>query len=315
MRIVLLCIAIGLLSGGCRNRMDPSVDLLESELRWMEDQLYLLDDQLQEKCAQLASSNRENLALRQELGQTASQGSSAGRSMSPSTSAGRRDGIQRTSPPVMPKKLPGQRPATPHIAPSVEPEQPPQIPSADELVPPNIELGSPVEPSATNQHRSEPLPHRHASFLQELTRLQPTALPAPPDDSRVRRIVMNRRLTGGYDFDGRSGHEGLYLVVEPQNEKGEYVAVSAPLTVMVLDPMRTDMSSRVARWNFSAVETASHMRRSLVGKGIHLQLPWPHQPPTREKLEVLAKYETPDGRELEARQLIHVHTLTQSPAH
>ncbi len=37
---------------GCRYH-DPSIDLLESELRWMEDQLYLLEDEVQTKAREL----------------------------------------------------------------------------------------------------------------------------------------------------------------------------------------------------------------------------------------------------------------------
>ncbi|MDA1177799.1 MAG: hypothetical protein O2931_03280, partial [Planctomycetota bacterium] len=320
MRIVLLGIAIGLLCGGCRSRMDPSIDLLESELRWMEDQLYLLDDQLQEKCAQLASSHRENLTLRQELGRTSSQRNSAGLAQSPTTprssSPGRQNENQRAKPPFMPKKLPEQRSPAPNIVPhqnQEEPQEPDQIPAEDELMPPNIELGSPVDPSATNQHESEPLPHRQASFLHELPRLPETPVAATSDDVRVERIILNRRLTGGYDFDEQAGHEGLYLVVEPQDDQGAYLPNPAPLEVTVLDPKRTDTSSRVARWDFTAAETAAHMRQSLVGKGIHLQLPWPHQPPTHEELEVLATYHTTDGRALEAKQVIRVRILTSMP--
>lgn len=42
------------LACGCRTP-DPSVDLLEGELRWMEDQLYMLEDELEKKCDELAS--------------------------------------------------------------------------------------------------------------------------------------------------------------------------------------------------------------------------------------------------------------------
>ncbi|HEY6565744.1 MAG TPA: hypothetical protein VIY86_14745, partial [Pirellulaceae bacterium] len=39
---------------GCRYR-DPSIDLLEGELRWMEDQVYMLEDELDRKCRELAA--------------------------------------------------------------------------------------------------------------------------------------------------------------------------------------------------------------------------------------------------------------------
>lgn len=46
---------------------DPTVELLESELRWMEDNLYQLDAQLEASKRQLDSTRRENAALRLEL--------------------------------------------------------------------------------------------------------------------------------------------------------------------------------------------------------------------------------------------------------
>ena len=48
----LLCLSLGSLLVGCRYR-DPSIDILEGELRWMEDQLYFLEDELARTCADL----------------------------------------------------------------------------------------------------------------------------------------------------------------------------------------------------------------------------------------------------------------------
>ncbi len=44
-------------AAGCRYR-DPSVELLEGELRWMEDQVYMLEDELEHKCSQLDSCHQ-----------------------------------------------------------------------------------------------------------------------------------------------------------------------------------------------------------------------------------------------------------------
>ena len=61
----LLLIAV-ITFAGCQTT-DPSVELLESELRWMEDQLYSLDRQLDRTCMQLASAKNSNRALQREL--------------------------------------------------------------------------------------------------------------------------------------------------------------------------------------------------------------------------------------------------------
>jgi len=45
--IVLLLVA----GSGCKSQPNPSIELLESELRWMEDQLYAMDYELSQRCA------------------------------------------------------------------------------------------------------------------------------------------------------------------------------------------------------------------------------------------------------------------------
>ena len=63
-----------LVSAGCGNftgrivaQPDPTIELLESELRWMEENLYHMDDQLDRCLDQLDSARRNNAVLRTEL--------------------------------------------------------------------------------------------------------------------------------------------------------------------------------------------------------------------------------------------------------
>ena len=44
-RHALIAIALFLVASGCRGT-DSSIELLESELRWMEDQIYTMDREL-----------------------------------------------------------------------------------------------------------------------------------------------------------------------------------------------------------------------------------------------------------------------------
>ena len=65
-------VALLLVAGsGCKSQPNPSIELLESELRWMEDQLYAMDYELAERCAQLDSCRRDNSSLRHQVEQGA----------------------------------------------------------------------------------------------------------------------------------------------------------------------------------------------------------------------------------------------------
>ena len=58
--------AVLIAAGGCKS--DISQQLLERELRMQEDQIYLLQDELQEKCSRLDRVARENSSLKKQLG-------------------------------------------------------------------------------------------------------------------------------------------------------------------------------------------------------------------------------------------------------
>lgn len=81
--------AICLLAVGCQ-ALDPSVELLESELRWMEDQLYMMDRQLDKCCQQLQKAQLQNQALQKQLDEKQSPASS-------STSAGSKGGKPKSN--------------------------------------------------------------------------------------------------------------------------------------------------------------------------------------------------------------------------
>jgi len=306
MRTGLLCITTAVLLVGCRSRMDPSVDLLESELRWLEDQVYLLDDQLQQTCAQLASCRRENETLRQTLEQGSTTPAISNSYADPNATG--KKGASSPPQPVPRGKNNAPPPTIPRRVNPKSTEEPPSQPSIDELQPPNVELGEPgPPPAALNGEGGLNRFGASSDITHFLTRTQRQtdgeAMPEMiPTDLHVDRIVLNRQLTGGYDFDDRPGEEGLFVVIEPQNRQGEYIPVAGPLTLWVTDPSDSSHhAAKVAQWTFSSVETGQTLRRSVVGRGIHLQLPWPGKLPDRPQLTVHASYETSDGRRLDAQ--------------
>lgn len=279
-----LLLTLVLCSGtiGCRGT-DASIELLESELRWMEDQLYLMDQELSVAHAKLHSSQRYNQSLKHEI-ESLRQGSRGGTSSEAGTQPPRFD----------------------------------EPPNEMDLTVPEIDLGTDVdtlngegEDSTNGAPRIDNSGEPPDSNLDELDELDNTTRSRK---GIVDRIVLNSRLTGGYDFDGRPGDEGLLLVIEPQDKSGRYVALPGELTIAVYDPTKHGEEARVAQWEYSAEESTELLRETLLGKGFHLQLPWPNDLPDQSQLTVSTTYCTEQGERLRIRRTIQIDTGNDSVA-
>lgn len=160
------------------------------------------------------------------------------------------------------------------------------------LRPPTIEGLDPLMPESDTPTPAE---NPGANLLPEPDTIAPAG--------EVHELVVNKLLTGGLDTDGRKGDEGVMVVVEPRDAEGHLVSGSGTLSLMVLDPAT---SEPVARWDFTSEETARAWRKSLLGKGLHFELPWPNDPPEVGELTVYVRLVTPDGRKLLASTDIEI---------
>lgn len=290
---------------GCRTP-DPAVALLESELRWMEDNLYTLDDQLDRCCEQLQSAQRNNVALRAQLATTYRQQGSMKPGDSPSGNSQGSTGSASDGGPfdeelgedddllrglTAPEVEYGDADAAPNVKGEAEEE----LPEGVEMqgVPDEDEIRKAVPDSG------EPL-------------TDPFEDAANAKADQVTRIQLNRQLTGGYDFDGQPGNEGVIVVLEPQNARKKYLAQTGEVTVEVRNPSKPGPAGQVAKWRFDAVEITGRMQETLLGRGIHLKLPWPNGFPDAEKLKLVVGFDTQEGRHLVAEKDIRVK-LPESP--
>jgi hypothetical protein len=148
-------------------------------------------------------------------------------------------------------------------------------------------------------------------------RAPPANLPAPPAkpieqsepepvDPKVTHIFLNPLLTGGDDFDRQPGDDGLSILLEPRNKADKYVPAAGAVSVVVLDPSKQGDAARVARWDFDLATTKQKLQRVAPARGIHLQMPWPAKAPASNKLQLFVRYETADGRKLQAEREIFV---------
>jgi hypothetical protein len=282
-----LLLMAGLLTAtGCRS--DPNIALLEAELRWMEDQYYGLENQYNRKCQELHSCRLANQAL-QQSGARTRQPASQPRSGEP-TPAERPPSSRRRN---------GETPLPP-VEPMIE-GVPPVGGSSDGSgdLPVNSDLEDEPLPRPLQLH--EPLPPGNSRAPGEFRSVawpDAPATSAPVHDAEVLRIVLNRQLTGGYDRDGVPGDDGILVVIEPQNRAGQFVPVAGPVSLTLTDPRAHDSSELIAAWRLTEEQAAVKLRRSLLGRGLHLELPWPDAPPTTNMLKLTVNFTTVDGRKL-----------------
>ena len=290
-----VAILLGSLAAGCMYR-DPSVDLLEGELRWMEDQVFMLEDELNKKCAELAACQNHDAtdvptpAEPQDQDYDVVFGDNDTEIITPPIEIPEDE--YEASPPAV--DLPAvDLPAD--DTPSVDGEslyEPIDVPQTNstgddsgyEIIEPAIELPPAVEDMAPTQTETPPagsiesespsslppstLPPALENGQEGELELQSYFQTAPPStvgDAHVTHIVLRGEVTDGYDFDERPTDPGLLVVLEPRNAAGDYVALAGPVSIVVLDGEVAGDEARVARWDFDAAAARRFIRRSTRG--------------------------------------------------
>ncbi len=250
-RIALFVLA-GLSLAGCHSGVNQQ--LLERKLRRQEDQIYALEDELDDYETQLESAQFENASLKKQL------------------STGDRGALDSPSAPII------DMPGAPRRSESRGTPSSPRG-QAPPLVEPGIEIdpGEEFDPST---------PASGAAGSKRVT------------DYNVFRIVLNKQLTGGVNHNGRGGDKGILVVFEPRNKGGQLLDVPGDISIAVLDAQMQGPQSRIARWDFTAAEAQKFFGKTALGRGYHIELPWPGEPPVNRKLHLFVRYVAPDGRKL-----------------
>lgn len=271
--LLLICLVLA----GCRTQphVNAHIESVNAEYRELEDYVYCLED--------------ENSRLQKEIEAVRRGAVAPGAAGSSSSGGGSTSGgIFR------------RRPAG-----GAEELSPPRIESNPSIDVPSIDIpsgGTPMPPPASRSELQRPSAEPVLATLPA----EAAAIPAQPTDTKVTHLFLNPLLTGGADFDGQPGDEGLSVVLEPRNSQDEYVSQAGAISVVVLDPTRQGDAARVARWDFDQSAVRQMLAASSPARGLKLELPWPAAPPANSHLKVFIRYETADGRRLQSDREIHL---------
>ena len=292
-------LAAATLLAGCKS--DLNQQLLERELRYQEDQIYQLQDELQEKCARLDRMAGENTSLRRQLG------------------------VADNDPGVAPRANPSRpRPASAApglVPPAIEVPDLPRSPAAPAgpLAPPALD-GVPPLPtrSEVGPTGREPTPALPVSDGEPLALppaaavVDPAARPAsvfvPAADVRrlsfdassaaATHLVVNAERTVCMDGDGDGVSEGLKVVCEPRDAEERLVPAAGDVEIAVFGP--AGGAGPFAQWRIPAAEAANAFRRTSRDRGLLFTLPWQSPPPAGDHVRVAVRLVPPGGEPLEA---------------
>lgn len=138
---------------------------------------------------------------------------------------------------------------------------------------------------------------------------EPSIEIVPPDEvsldsRRITRIEL-ASMIGTLHLDDKPGDDGLVIVVEPWDASNRMLADAADITVVLIDPAEPAATSRYAQWQFEMKEAAKLFRDGDL-PGLHLELPWPGDPPRHDQLHLFVRYTTSDGRKLETDTVVEI---------
>jgi hypothetical protein len=282
---------VAMLLAGCKSQpyVNAHIESVNAEYRQLEDYVYALEEENGRLCKELEAFRAGTATTVTPTPRTA-----------PATGGTRRPSI---------------------IGPRIQPSTPPSS-SSPEFQPPTIEIpgDTPPAPRSRSQRPAdqpppetapsdtppsiEPLPLPGARGASTPSPLE--AIPRQTNDKKVTHLFLNPQQTRGADFDGQPGDDGLRIVVEPRNAGDEFVSEAGTLSVVVLDPERQGDEARIARWDFDQSATRQMLAASSPKEGIKVEVPWPAAAPNANRLKLYVRYETADGRRLQADRDVFV---------
>jgi hypothetical protein len=295
-------VAVLIMVCGCKT--DISQQLLERELRMQEDQIYLLQDELQDKCFRLDRIASENTSLKKQLG-IVDPDASLPRNISlpPGVAAPARapQVAPQMAPPALtlpePVGVPpvgsGSGPSTsdgPRFAPPASSAPPASI------APPALD-GVPPLPIVPGERGAADPSVRRLSHEESLA-----------VEGQISHIVVNPSKTECFDGNGDGASDGLAIVFEPRDADERLVTAAGDVTIKALDPAAADPAGDegacIATWEIPAADALAHFRRTSRARGLHFRLPWQAAAPSADHVRIHVRLTTFDGKSFETEATV-----------
>jgi hypothetical protein len=280
----LLLASLGVaVAGGCKS--DLNQQLLERELRYQEDQIYYLQDELAEKKARLDHVASENVSLRRQLG--------VGATDNPAPSRGGRLLAPRVAPATT---------VPPAIeVPDASPLPPPRNGPPVDLTPPSLEgvPALPAEPVVPSRARGISFPPAAAVIDPAARPIEAAAEERAP---ALVRAGFEESVVGDpvrlviKPLGDAAGRGGISFAVEPRDSSERLVpGLASDLVVTAFDAALPPGAPPIASWTIPGTEVQSRFRPTGRHRGIAVDLPWQGTFPSGDHVRLRAEATTATG--------------------
>ena len=182
--------------------------------------------------------------------------------------------------------------------------------------PPPSTLNSPILPSGIRSNllppREKPATPAPQEILPAPRNNKPTSAPRLPEllpdpaDKTVSQLLIDSRQTHGVNLDRTTGDDGLHIVLQPVNAEGQMVLAPGKVTVVLLDPNKQGEAARVGKWEFDA-DFVRYQLHTAKRRHIALDIPWAEIRPDSSQLSLFVRYESPEGRSIDANEQVQIH--------
>jgi len=156
-----------------------------------------------------------------------------------------------------------------------------------DLSPPEVEPGTPANP--------EDLP----SDEENTSTARKVNYETADEDDVVEVSIAEVRPE---NFDDQPGDDGIVVVLDPKNNRGETILEPAKIEIIVGDPALRLLGkgAHIGHWEFPPDSVAHAAQNTDRLQAIVLELPWT-QIPQHNKLDLFVQYTRPDGEKLQNR--------------
>lgn len=159
------------------------------------------------------------------------------------------------------------------------------------------------------------LEFQNQALKQQIAALQASSAASPSQASapkvRLERLTLGQ-TTGGYDIDGRPGDDALQVVIQPRDQDNNIVPIAGAATITALEIGKEGTKTSIGTWAVSQQQMAETWKNGLFTQGYALLLPW-QKKPTKERLRVVVRFRSPDGREFEVDRDVSLRLPPEQP--
>ena len=103
------------------------------------------------------------------------------------------------------------------------------------------------------------------------------------------KIVIDG-LSGGADYDGKPGDDGVTVYLRPVDRDGDTVKVAGDIHIELFDLAAAEGQTQIGQWDFAASEVSALWYSAFCTQHYTIKCPWPTDPPTGRTLTIVARF-------------------------